>query len=276
MGIDGRQWDTVAFHGLTKPFQSKGIRDFSPPRRGRNDGFFEDKPLGAKISAVLCPGKGGFWAFSDRPDGAARTELLEPGGAGREEKKKKKSQTACKPGSVPACAGDGHSSGTPVTGRLARPTRAAARKPACRRSSGVPPLLGLAPGGVCPATPVAGGAVRSYRTLSPLPSFAEASEGGLLSVALSLGSPPPAVNRHRVSVEPGLSSPRGFPHCERRPSGRLAGLKLVLATAASSAEGLSHKFQQSLHQRHRLAVNCPINVFRPKTSLKRLDGRGNI
>ena len=32
--------------------------------------------------------------------------------------------------------------------------------------------------------------------------------GGLLSVALSLGSPPPAVSRHRVSVEPGLSSPR--------------------------------------------------------------------
>jgi hypothetical protein len=34
-------------------------------------------------------------------------------------------------------AGDGHSSGTPVTGRLARPTRTAARKPACR-----PPLGG--------------------------------------------------------------------------------------------------------------------------------------
>lgn len=33
--------------------------------------------------------------------------------------------------------------------------------------------------------------------------------GGLLSVALSLGSPPPAVSRHRVSVEPGLSSPDG-------------------------------------------------------------------
>jgi len=32
--------------------------------------------------------------------------------------------------------------------------------------------------------------------------------GGLLSVALSLGSPPPVVNRHRVSAEPGLSSPR--------------------------------------------------------------------
>jgi len=31
--------------------------------------------------------------------------------------------------------------------------------------------------------------------------------GGILSVALSLGSPPPDVIRHRVSVEPGLSSP---------------------------------------------------------------------
>ena len=43
-------------------------------------------------------------------------------------------------------------------------------------------------------------AVRSYRTVSPLPC------GGLFSVALSLGSPPPDVIRHRVSVEPGLSS----------------------------------------------------------------------
>ena len=31
--------------------------------------------------------------------------------------------------------------------------------------------------------------------------------GGLLSVALSLGSPPAAVSRHRISMEPGLSSP---------------------------------------------------------------------
>ena len=30
--------------------------------------------------------------------------------------------------------------------------------------------------------------------------------GGLFSVALSLGSPPPAVSRHRIPVEPGLSS----------------------------------------------------------------------
>ena len=65
---------------------------------------------------------------------------------------------------------DGHSSGTPVTGRLARPTRAAGPETdpvrSCDRPA--PPLLGLAPGGVCHAAPVAGCAVRSYRTLSPL------------------------------------------------------------------------------------------------------------
>ena len=44
-----------------------------------------------------------------------------------------------------------------------------------------------------------------------------AHPGGLLSVALSLGSPPPDVIRRRVRMEPGLSSAR-----KRRPSGRLA------------------------------------------------------
>jgi len=74
----------------------------------------------------------------------------------------------------------------------------------------LPLLLGLAPGGVFPAAAVASGAVRSYRTVSPLPP-APANRcglGGVLSVALSLGSPPPGVTRHRTSVEPGLSSPR--------------------------------------------------------------------
>jgi len=62
------------------------------------------------------------------------------------------------------------------------------------------PLFGFAPGGACHAAHVAMRAVRSYRTVSPLPC------GGLFSVALSLGLPPPEVIRHRVSVEPGLSS----------------------------------------------------------------------
>ena len=63
---------------------------------------------------------------------------------------------------------DDHSSGTSVTERLVRPTRAAARKHRCRLP-GVPPLFGLAPGGVCPAASVTGRAVGSYPTVSPLP-----------------------------------------------------------------------------------------------------------
>ncbi len=82
-------------------------------------------------------------------------------------------------------------------------------------------LFGLAPGGVYPAIDVTANAVRSYRTLSPLPTSAEASVGGLLSVALSLKLPPPGVTRHRVSVEPGLSSIQTRKP-EQRPSDRLA------------------------------------------------------
>jgi len=124
--------------------------------------------------------------------------------------------------------GDGHSSGTPVTGRLVQPTRTAARKPACpldRNPAGAPSLFGLAPGGVYPAASVTSRAVRSYRTLSPLPialPFLAEPAGGLLSVALSLGSPPPGVTRHRVSVEPGLSSIRARKR-KQQPSDRLAG-----------------------------------------------------
>lgn len=103
----------------------------------------------------------------------------------------------------------GHSSGTAVAGRLEQPTRATGLKKAVRDRSRVPPLFGFAPGGVCRAVRVAASAVRSYRTLSPLPRQIPKNPrcGGLLSVALSLGSPPPDVIRHRLFMEPGLSSP---------------------------------------------------------------------
>src|ERR1700683_5300712 len=69
---------------------------------------------------------------------------------------------------------DGHSSWAPVTRRLQQPTRTAgldmtSKSPALARRSPAPPLFGLAPGGVCRAAGVAAGAVRSYRTVSPLP-----------------------------------------------------------------------------------------------------------
>src|ERR1700753_3754792 len=87
-----------------------------------------------------------------------------------------KRQTACKPGSVrPVKGRDDHSSGTHLTMRLTRPTRTAGRKHPCGHYgydtvAPRPPLFGLAPGGVYLAAPVARGAVRSCRTVSPLPA----------------------------------------------------------------------------------------------------------
>ena len=57
-----------------------------------------------------------------------------------------------------------HSSRTTLARRLQQPTRATDRN-----QIHMPPLFGLAPGGVCRAAPVARRAVRSCRTLSPLP-----------------------------------------------------------------------------------------------------------
>jgi hypothetical protein len=101
-------------------------------------------------------------------------------------------QAACKPGSVqPRNPGDGTT--IPLSpalrqGSRGQPGRRGGNAPAARsrRTARRSPLFGLAPGGVCHASTVAGAAVRSYRTLSPLPGVAFARPGGLLSVALSL------------------------------------------------------------------------------------------
>ena len=98
-----------------------------------------------------------------------------------------------------------HSSGTTLARCLVQPTRMTGPETGCSHACACPAssLFGLAPGGVYRAAPVTRRAVGSYPTLSPLPR----KRGGLLSVALSLRSPSPDVIRHRVSVEPGLSSP---------------------------------------------------------------------
>ena len=63
----------------------------------------------------------------------------------------RKCQPACKPGFVHAScpALDDHSSGTPVAGRFARPTRMTGPETALAPGSAVSSLFGLAPGGVC-------------------------------------------------------------------------------------------------------------------------------
>src|SRR3954471_7399795 len=103
---------------------------------------------------------------------------------------------ACKPGSVARWRGDGHSSGTFVAERLARPTRTATRKRVTCR-----PYLVLLPVGL--ALPASLPKPRCALTAPFQPCRTFWALGGIISVALSLESPPPDVIRHRVSVEPG-------------------------------------------------------------------------
>ncbi len=54
-------------------------------------------------------------------------------------------------------------------------------------------LFDLAPSGVYPAIIVTNNAVRSYRTISPLPQILNRKKGGIFSAALSVGSHLPGV-----------------------------------------------------------------------------------
>src|SRR5437868_14720255 len=68
---------------------------------------------------------------------------------------------------------DGHSSGTMFAHGLEQPTRTASLTSPCgviafANGPALPSLFGFAPGVVCHAVSVAGYAVRSYRTFSPL------------------------------------------------------------------------------------------------------------
>ena len=113
-----------------------------------------------------------------------------------------------KPGSVTTAVAvaDGYSSRMAVASHLKQPTRTSVQDRTCCTRQRVS-LHGLAPDGVYHARSVASSAVRSYRTFSPLPAYPFPASGGLFSVALSLGLPPPGVTRHPDPVEPGLSSP---------------------------------------------------------------------
>ena len=120
---------------------------------------------------------------------------------------------------------DGHSSWQIVADRLQQPTR----------TSGA-----VTPAGEPARHPYSVLLQAGFTVPSPLPStrwaltppfhpYRPRKAGGLLSVALSLGSPRAGVTRRLFTVEPGLSSTgRNLP----RPSDRLAGAQMRLATHA--------------------------------------------
>ena len=105
---------------------------------------------------------------------------------------KKVSESACKPGSVK----NSHSSGMYVAIHLKQPTRI---QRGSRHADSYLVLLRV--GFTMPQT-VASCAVRSYRTLSPLPLHPKMHLGGLLSAALSVGSRPPGVTWHSTLWSP--------------------------------------------------------------------------
>ena len=116
-------------------------------------------------------------------------------------------QTACKPGSVTPTKVDA----TIIP--LDRPLLDGSRDlpghlgpstvlPSCE---GAVSLFGLAPGGACHAVPVAGSAVRSYRTLSPLPEprFRRSTLCGAIPRVTPGGRyPPPCRSGARTFLDP--------------------------------------------------------------------------
>ena len=182
---------------------------------------------------------------------------------------------------------DGHSSRTPVARRIKQPTRTA--DPDRSGIAPAPFLFGLAPGGVCRAASVAGNAVRSYRTVSPLPRLNATRRGGLFSVALSLGRSrraiPPDVIRHRLSMEPGLSSPAAFRHWRGaavRPTdgiGMVAGGALASRPCCATAlKGLKRplsqltsgrpRFDQRAQRQQRGGVGDAVDASLPEMALE--------
>ena len=166
----------------------------------------------------------------------AHSPLAKTGGAavlvGR--RRLKQRQLACKPGSVPRRSPrDGHSSWTAVARGLALPTRTVVRKQTPGRNPYRPYSVLLPVGFTVPAL-LPGPRWALAPPFHPYPSRYATQTGGLLSVALSLGLPPPGVTRHRASMEPGLSSPATFRSLPERPSGRLTCEQWSRAAAASS------------------------------------------
>lgn len=136
-------------------------------------------------------------------------------------------QTACKPGSVRPQKGRGRSFlwDPPCSGPHATNPSDGAKEPLKPLRVSAAPIRSCSRWGLpCLLRYRRSGALLPHRftlTFSAVPRFptGQNPEGGLFSVALSLRSPSPVVNRHRSSVEPGLSSPLQSKAATVQPSG---------------------------------------------------------
>ena len=93
------------------------------------------------------------------------------------------------------------------------------------------PLFGLAPGVVYPATAVTGGAVRSYRTLSPLPALPESRQAVCFLWHFPWGRPRRALPGTVFPWSPDFPPLAGFPDAK----GSHPTVWLPICAAASAA-----------------------------------------
>ena len=110
---------------------------------------------------------------------------------------------------------------------------------ALARKSLSPSLFGLAPGGVCRAAGVAAGAVRSYRTVSPLPRLTQRPRRSVLcgtvpELAPAGCYPAPLVHGARtfLSDTPAGPSCEGRKGAPERPSGQLTKERMGMPAGA--------------------------------------------
>ena len=165
---------------------------------------------------------------------------------GRSLDRPKASQSADKPNSVE----NDHSSGIAIARGLERPTR--------WLGTGSPhnaTLFGLAPCGVLPATDVTAGAVRSYRTISPLPRFPEAV---YFLCHYSVKLPCPGVTRRTALWS------SDFP-----PASALS------ATARQALSGLPRRKRRSAKAGDRLA-DCDKTIMALTKSIRRFVNRQSL
>ena len=119
--------------------------------------------------------------------------------------------------------------------RAALPHRADAQRPPGSWHSALPSLFGLAPCGVYPASVITAGAVRSYRTFSPLPDWpSRQSPFGPAYPRRSAGS--------RRYVFCGTGRPRALTPTSRTLSGTLpCGVRTFLSRNPCSAQRLRQR-----------------------------------
>ena len=148
--------------------------------------------------------------------------------------------------------------------------------PLVRKAIVVPSLFGLAPGGVCPAACVTAGAVRSYRTVSPLPVRAvllRASGEGAGPAVSSLWHFPWAHTRRMLSGtvcpwSPDFPLRPAFRPWPEQPSSRLTSKAMgcrpadVKARAESSAGRRGRAGPQLVRLVSRRASRAAMRAFR--------------